>query len=113
MMYEKFNMWLHDPLWYPNCVQSFRFVLFVDFEIQGSKLKNKNNKKQNWENELFVISPLLVVQFLPYFRYTCMSPIAAILQQQNWIHIETESLNYKYKFPQAVCCCLQTCKCDL
>ena len=43
MMYEKFNMWLHDPLWNPTCVQSFRFLLFMVFEIQGSKLKKKNN----------------------------------------------------------------------
>ena len=67
-------------------MQSFRFVLFTVFELQGSKLKKKkkNNKKQkNWENELFVISPLLVMQFLPYFRYTCMLPIATILWQQN------------------------------
>ena len=54
------------------------------FEIQGSKLKKKNNKKQkNWENELSVISLLLVMQFLPYFRYTCMLPISTILWQQN------------------------------
>ena len=33
------------------------------------------------------------MQFLPYFRYMCMLPIATILQQQNWIHIESESLN--------------------
>ena len=62
------------------------FVLFTVFELQGSKLKKKknNNKKQkNWENELFVISPLLGMQFLPYFRYICMLPIATILQQQN------------------------------
>ena len=44
-------------------MQSFRFVLFTVFELQGSKLKNKKKKKKkqkkNWENELFVISPLL------------------------------------------------------
>ena len=58
---------------------SFRFVLFTVFEIQGRKL-NKNKKKQkNWENELFVISPLLVMQFLPYFKYTYILPIATIL----------------------------------
>ena len=75
MMYKKFNM-LHDPSWNPFCVQSFRFELYMVFELQGSKLK----KKKNWENEL---SPLLVMQFLPYFRYTCMLPIGTILHQQN------------------------------
>ena len=65
-------------------MQSFRFVLFTVFEIQGFKLNKKKKKKQkNRENELFVISPLLVMQFLPYFRYTCMLPIATILRQQN------------------------------
>ena len=70
-------------------MQSFRFVLFTGFELQGSKLnkkkkkKKKKKKQKNWENELFVISPLLVMQFLPYFRCTCMLPIATILWQQN------------------------------
>ena len=74
-------------------MQSFRFELFMVFEIEGCKLKkkkknnNNNNKKKkkqkNWENELFVISPLLGMQFLPYFRYTCMLPIATILWQNN------------------------------
>ena len=82
--YENFNMWLHVPSWNPTCVQSFRFVLFMVFKLQGSKLKNNNKKQKNWENELFVISPLLVMQFLPYFRYTCMLPIATILRRQNW-----------------------------
>ena len=52
-------------------------------EIQGFKLnkKKKKKKQKNWENELFVISPLLVMQFLPYFRYTCMLSIATILRQ--------------------------------
>ena len=57
-MYEKFQSWNL------TCVQSFRFVLFTVFEIQGFKLNNKKKKKQkNWENELSVISLLLVVQF--------------------------------------------------
>ena len=71
---------MHDLSWNLTCVQSFRFLILMVFEIQGSKLKNK---KKNWENELFVLSPLLVMQFLPYFRYTHMLPIATILQQQN------------------------------
>ena len=72
-MYEIFNMYLHNPSWNPTCVQSFRFELFTVFEMQ----------KKNWEKELFVISLLLVMQILPYFRYTCMLAIATILQQQN------------------------------
>ena len=52
-------------------MQSFRFVLFMVFELQVSKLNNNNNnnnnnkkkkQKKNWENELFVISSLLVMQ---------------------------------------------------
>ena len=75
----------------PVC-KSFRFVLFTVLEIQGSKLKkkkkkkknnNNNNKQKNWENELFIISLLLVMQFSPYFRYTCMLHKVTILQQQN------------------------------
>ena len=60
-MYEKFNMCLHDPSWNPTCVQSFRFELFTVFEIQGSKLNKKKKQQKNWENELFVLSPLLVM----------------------------------------------------
>ena len=70
-------------------MQSFRLELFTVFEIQGSKLKKKkkNEKKQkNWENELFVISPLLVMQFLPYFRYTCMLPIVTIVHPYHKTH---------------------------
>ena len=82
MMHEKFNMCLHDLSWNPTCVQSLRIVQFTFFEIQGSKLKN-NNKQKNWENELFVISLLLVMQLSPYFRHTCILPIATILWQKN------------------------------
>ena len=46
-------------------MQSFRFIVFTVFEIQGRKLNNNKKKKQkNWENKLFVISSLLVMQFL-------------------------------------------------
>ena len=69
MINEKFNMWLHVSSWNPTCVQSFRFVLFAVFEIQGFKLNNNNKKQKNWENELFVLSPLLVMQFLSCFRF--------------------------------------------
>ena len=79
------NLTCDVPSWNPTCVQSFRFVLFTVFEIQGFKLKKKKKKKKqkNWENELFVISSLLVMQFSPYFRCMCMLPIATILWQQN------------------------------
>ena len=50
-----------------TCVQNFRPVPLTVFEIQGFKLKNKNEnnkkKKKNWRNGLFAISPMLVVQF--------------------------------------------------
>ena len=47
-------------------MQNFRPVPLTVFEIQGFKLKNKNDKKKkkkNWRNGLFAISPMLVVQF--------------------------------------------------
>ena len=50
-----------------TCVHIFRPILPMIFEILGFKLKNKNDNnddKKNWRNELFVISPMLVVQFL-------------------------------------------------
>ena len=67
---------LHDPSWYPTCVQSFSPVSFTVFELQGLKLKNKNNNnnnnnKKNCKNEL------------PLIFHT--SPM------QMWILIETES----------------------
>ena len=52
----------------PTCVQIFRPVLFMGFEIQGFKLKNKNNDKKNWRNRLFAISPMFLVQFSPKFE---------------------------------------------
>ena len=54
---------LHIGSSYPTCVQNFRPVALTVFEIQGFKLKNKNDKKKNWRNGLFAISPMLVVQF--------------------------------------------------
>ena len=41
------------------------YIPFMVFEILGFNLKNKkdNNKKKNWRNGLFAISPMLVVQF--------------------------------------------------
>ena len=72
----------------PDLCAKFQIYTIYGFEIQGCKLNNNNNynnhkKKQNWENQLFVISLLLVMQFLPHFRCTCMLPIVTILWQQN------------------------------
>ena len=50
----------------PTCMQNFRPVPLMVFEILGFKLKNENDnndKKKNWRNGLFAISPMLVVQF--------------------------------------------------
>ena len=65
---------LHDPSWYPTCVQSFSPVPFTVFELQGLKLKNNNNnnnnddnkkkKKKNWKNELRLIFHTSPMQIL-------------------------------------------------
>ena len=52
----------------PVCKVSY--ILFTVFEIHGRKLNNDNNnnnnsKQKNWENQLFVISSLLAMQFSP------------------------------------------------
>ena len=59
--YKHFDRSLHVGL----SVQNFRPVPLMVFEIQGFKLKNKNdnNDKKNWRNGLFATSPMLVVQF--------------------------------------------------
>ena len=62
IVYETFDRSLHVGSSDPTCVQNFRPVARTVFEIQGFKLKNKNDKK-NWRNGLFAISPMLVVQF--------------------------------------------------
>ena len=58
----------------PTCVQNFRPVSLTIFEILGFKLKknnnkNDNNKKKDWRNGLFAISPILMVQFKPNYIY--------------------------------------------
>ena len=61
---KHFDRSVHVRLLNPTCVQNFRPVPRTVFEIQGFKLKNKNNdKKKNWRNRLFAISPMFVVQF--------------------------------------------------
>ena len=52
------HIWSSDP----TCVQNFRLVPLMVFEILGFNLKNKNDNK-NWRNRPFAISPTLVVQF--------------------------------------------------
>ena len=66
IVYKHLNRSLHVGSSDPTCVQNFRPVPLTGFEIQGFKLKNKNDKKRkkkNWRNGLFAISPMLVVQF--------------------------------------------------
>ena len=63
VVYKHFEKSLHIRSLDPTCVQNFRPVPLTVFEIQGFKLKNKNdnNDKKNWRNGLFAISPMLVV----------------------------------------------------
>ena len=65
IVYKHFDRSLHVASSDPTCVQNFRPISLTVFEIQGFKLKNKNNDndKKNWGNGLFAISPMLVVQF--------------------------------------------------
>ena len=68
IVYKHFDRSLHVGSSDPTCVQNIRPVPLTVFEIQGFKLKNKNDnndkkKKKNWRNGLFAISPMLVVQF--------------------------------------------------
>ena len=70
-----FDRSLHVGSLNPTCVQNFRLVPLMVFEIQGFKLKKENDndndkKKKNWRNGLFAISPMFVVQFSPNFRCT-------------------------------------------
>ena len=64
IVYKHFDRSLQVESLDPTCVQNFRPIALTVFEIQGFKLKNKNdNDKKNWRNGLFAISPMLVVQF--------------------------------------------------
>ena len=54
IVYKHFDRSLHVGSSDPTCVQNFRLVPLTVFEIQGFKLKNKNDKK-NWRNGLFAI----------------------------------------------------------
>ena len=61
IVYKYFDRSLHVGASDSTCVQNFQPVPLTVFEIQGLKLKNKNNKKKNWRNGLFAISPTLVI----------------------------------------------------
>ena len=64
IVYKHFDRSLHVRSSKPTSVENFRPVPLTVFEIQGFKLKNKNDDdKKNWRNGLFAISPMLVVQF--------------------------------------------------
>ena len=100
IVYKHFDRSLHVRLLDPTCVQNFRPVPLTVFEIQGFKLKNKNdnnNDKKNWRNRLFAISPMFVVQFSPNFRYTYTLTLAIILWCQKWIITESKSVSPKFQ----------------
>ena len=64
IVYKHFYKSLHVGSSDPTCVQNFRPVFLTVFEILGFKLKmKKNDNKKNCINELFAISPILMVQF--------------------------------------------------
>ena len=67
IVYKHFDRLLHVGLLNPTCVQNLRHVPLTVFEILGFKLKknNNNDKKKNWRNGGFAISPMFVVQFSP------------------------------------------------
>ena len=52
IVYKHFDRSLHVGSWDPTCVQKFRPVPHTVFEIQGFKLKNKNDNK-NLRNGTF------------------------------------------------------------
>ena len=100
IVYKHLDRSLHVRTLDPTCVQNFRPVPLTVFEIQGNKLKNKNDidyDKKNWRNRLFAISPMFVVQFSPKFRCTYILTLAIPLQYQKWIITESESVNPKFQ----------------
>ena len=71
IVYKHFDMLLHVRSLDLTYAQNCRPVPLTDFEILGLKLKNKNNNNsKNWRNELFAISPMLVVQFRCTYMFT-------------------------------------------
>ena len=61
VVYKHFDKLLHIRPSVFTCVQNFRLVAIMNFEILGFKLKNDDNDKKNWRNNLFTISPMLLV----------------------------------------------------
>ena len=99
IFYKHFDRSLHVMSSVPTCLQKFRSVPITVFEIQGFKLKNKNdnNDEKNWRNGLFAISPMLVLPFLPNFRCPYILTSAIILWCQKWIITESESANWNFR----------------
>ena len=60
IVYKHFDRLLHVGSLDLTCVQKFRPVPLTVFEIQGFKLKNKNDKK-NWRN---VSGPILTIYYV-------------------------------------------------
>ena len=67
ILYRHFDWSLQVKSSNPTRMQNLRPVPLTVFEIQGFKLKNKNDNdkktKKNWRNGLFAISPMFVVRF--------------------------------------------------
>ena len=99
IVYKHIDRTLHVESLDPTCVQNFRSVPLTVFEIQGFKLKNKNdnNDKKNWRNRLFAISPMFEVQFSRNIRCTYILTLAIIWWCQKWIFTESESVNPKFQ----------------
>ena len=101
IVYKHFDRSLHVGSLDPTCVQNFRPDPLMVFEIQGFKLKNKNDnnndKKKNWRNRPFAISPMFVIQFLPNFRCTYIFTLAITLWCQKWIITKSKSVNPKFQ----------------
>ena len=67
IVYNRFDKSLHAGSLDPTCVQNFRPVPFMVFEILGFKLKKKNNKKKIRIGEMDFLPYLPLVQFKPIF----------------------------------------------
>ena len=62
MLIKNAVVYMKSTLFTNSYVQKYLMVYSYGFEIQGFNLKKENDKK-NWRNELFAVSPMLVVQF--------------------------------------------------
>ena len=95
IVYKHFDWSLYVGSLDPTSVQNFRPVPLMVFEF---KLKKKNNKKKNWRNRLFAISPMFVVQFSPNYKdiYIILT-LAITLWFQKWIITESESVYLNFR----------------